>query len=209
MKKTMKVPDYSLAKSILGADFVAPQEVMKARSSIIYTDEQITALAESLPSEDVLRWCKKNGYAVIPAPPKAVSLLKIREIQSDHFYSTSGGWYADRKFARKDKTSFGWLAIKKRPIAKSTQKNWDNQNKLLSTIERVPNVAEMSWFITTYFEVCGVRLFKNRYVRTSSLDFGDYHVRIGGFISDGLQISYWDRDEPDSIIGISAARKKL
>ena len=41
-----KAPDYALAQSILGADFITPEEVMKARPSIVYTDEQILALAK-------------------------------------------------------------------------------------------------------------------------------------------------------------------
>jgi hypothetical protein len=202
-----KAPDYGLAQSILGADFITPEEVTKARGAIVYTDEQITALAESLPSEDVLKWCKDNGYAVMPAPPTAMSTLDVREIQSAHFYSKTGGWYADQKFAREDKTSFGWLLIKKTPVSNSTSKNWNEQNKLLSALEKVPNAAEMSWFITTYFEVRGVRLFEGVYVRTSSLDSGGHHVNVGLFDSGGLYVNdYWD-DHRNDYIGLSAARK--
>ena len=86
-----KAPDYGLAQSILGMDFITPEEVSRARPSIVYTDDQITALAESLPSEDMLKWCKDNGYAVMPAPPQACSLLDIREILSAHFCSKTGG----------------------------------------------------------------------------------------------------------------------
>lgn len=186
-----KAPDYGLAQSILGADFITPEEVTKARPSIVYTVEQITALAESLPSEDVLKWCKDNGYAVMPAPPTAMSTLDVREIQSTHFYSKAGGWYADQKFAREDKTSFGWLLIKKTPVSNSTSKNWSEQNKLLSALEKVPNAAEMSWFITTYFEVRGIRLFEGVYVRTSSLDSGGLRVSVGRFDSDGLVVNDW------------------
>lgn len=202
-----KAPDYGLAQSFLGADFITPEEVTKARSSIVYTAEQITALAESLPSEDVLKWCKENGYAVIPAPPTAMSLLDVREIKSTHFYSETGGWYADQKFAHEDKTSFGWLAIKKTPVSNSTSKTWNKQNKLLSALEKVPNAAEMSWFITTYFEVRGVRLFEGVYVRTSSLDSFGYRVYVGDFVSDGLYVSYYWDDNRNDNIGLSAARK--
>ena len=202
-----KAPDYKLAQSILGADFITPEEVMKARTGIVYTDEQITALAESLPSEDMLKWCKENGYAVIPAPPTAMSLLDVREIKSTHFYSETGGWYADQKFAREDKTSFGWLAIKKTPVANSTSKNWNEQSKLLSALEYVPNAAEMSWFITTYFEVRGIRLFESVYVRTSSLDSDGNRVRVGVFDSKGLFVNGWSDDYRFDDIGVSAGRK--
>jgi hypothetical protein len=204
---TAKTPDYGLAQSILGADFITPEEVTKARPSVVYTDDQITALAESLPSEDMLKWCKDNGYAVIPAPPTAMSTLDVREIQSAHFYTKTGGWYANQKFAHEDKTSFGWLAIKKTPVSNSTSKNWNEQNKLLSALEKVPNAAEMSWFITTYFEVRGVRLFENVYVRTSSLDSDGRRVYVGYFGAGGLHVDlYWD-DGRDGFLGLSAGRK--
>lgn len=202
-----KAPDYTLAQSILGTDFITPEEVAKARTSIVYTDEQITALAESLPSEDVLKWCKDNGYAVMPEPPTATSMLDVREIQSAHFYSKTGGWYSDQKFAREDKTSFGWLAIRKTPVPNSTSKTWKEQSKLLSALERVPNTAEMSWFITTYFEVRGVRLFEDIYVRTSSLDSDGDRVYLGCFGSEGLIVYYWDDDVRYAYVGVSSARK--
>lgn len=199
---------YTLAKSILDIDFITPEEVTKARIGIVYTDEQITTLAKSLPSEDVLKWCKDNGYAVMPAPPTEMSLLDVRSIKSYHFYSETGGWYANQKFAREDKTSFGWLAIKKTPVVDSTNKNWQEQEVLLSPLEYVPNAAEMSWFITTYFEVCGIRLFENVYVRTSSLSSDGRRVRIGGFISlFGLHVYRWCNSRRFDSIGVSAGRK--
>ncbi|MES2223789.1 MAG: hypothetical protein V4469_02535 [Patescibacteria group bacterium] len=206
-QRATKKSRYTLAQSILGVDFITPEEVAKARGAI-YTDEQIKALAESLPSEDMLKWCKENGYAVMPAPPQAMSLLDVRSIKSDHFYNKTGWRYADQKFAREDKTSFGWLAIKKTPVSNSASKNWDEQSKLLSALEKVPNAAEMSWFITTYFEVRGVRLFEGVYVRTSSLDSDGNHVLVGGFDSEGLGVDrYWANDRHD-VLGVSASRKQ-
>ena len=204
---SMKAPDYGLAQSILGTDLITPEEVTKARPSIVYSDEQITALAESLPSEDVLKWCKENGYAVMPAPPQACSVLDVREIQSAHFYSKTGGRYADQKFAREDKTSFGWMKIKKSPVSNSTSKTWDEQGELLSALEKVPNAAEMCWFITTYFEVRGVRLFEGVYVRTSSLASDGYRVGVGRFDARGLLVRDWFGACRLDGIGLSVARK--
>ncbi|MCC6290658.1 hypothetical protein IT398_01140 [Candidatus Nomurabacteria bacterium] len=196
-----------MAQSILGADFITPEEITKARSSIFYTDERVAALVESLPSKEVLMWCKEKGYAVIPTPPQDCSTLDIREIQFAHFHSKTGGWYSDQKFAREDKTGFGWLAIKKTPVANSTSKNWTEQNKLLLALEKVPNAAEMSWFITTYLEVRGVRLLENIYVWTSSLGSNGRRVYVGHFNVDGLLVShYWGAYRFDGI-GLSSARK--
>ncbi len=200
-------PSYDLARTILDADFITPVEVTNARPSIFYTDEQLTALAESLPPLDVLKWCKDNGHAVIPAPPSVMSMLDFREIQSAHFSLKTGGWYAGQKFAREDKTSFGWLAIKKTPVVGSTNKNWSEQNKLLSAFEKVPNVAEMSWFITTYFEVRGIRLFEGIYVRTSSLVSDSHRVYVGLFDAKGLVVNYYWDDDRRGHLGLSGGRK--
>jgi hypothetical protein len=202
-----KQPDYAIAQSILGNDFITPEEVAKTRPGIVYTDEQIATLASTLPSADMLRWCKDNGYAVMPAPPTALSLLDVRTLATGNFYSKTGGWYADQEFASKDKTTFGWLAIRKTPVPNSTNRTWSDQEKLLSGVESVPNAAEMSWFITTYFAVRGVRLFANVYVRTSSLDSDGYHVSVGYFDAGGLYVDYWHDDYRHSSIGVSSARK--
>lgn len=205
--KTSVKDNYKIAKKILGVDFITTEEVMKARPSIVYTDEQITALSGNLPSEDVLKWCKGNGYAVIPTPPTAMSTLDVQEIKSAHFYSKKGRWYDDQNFAHEDKTSFGWLSIKKTQIFNSTNKNWNEQIKLLSEHEKVPNTGEMTWFITTYFEILGVRLFEGVYVRTSSLDSVGGRVIVGHFDSDGLVVgNYWVVNRCDNL-GLSAARK--
>ncbi|MEK7578956.1 MAG: hypothetical protein AAB460_00255 [Patescibacteria group bacterium] len=202
-----KLPDYILAQSILGADFITPEEIMATRRGVAYTNDEIATLAASIPSADMLRWCKDNGYAVMPAPPTAMSLLDVRQLVTNHFYSKTGGWYADQEFASKDKTSFGWLAIRKTPVPNSTNRTWSEQEKLLSGVESVPNAAEMSWFITMYFEVRGIRLFANVYVRTSSLDSGGDRVLVGGFGAKGLYVYSWDDYYRHSYIGVSSARK--
>ncbi|MFA7662823.1 MAG: hypothetical protein WCX88_02800, partial [Patescibacteria group bacterium] len=136
-----------------------------------------------------------------------MSMFDVWNIGSVHFCSNN--WYVNYDFARKEKTSFGWLLIKKVPVSKSTSKNWSFQEDLLSKLERVPSAAEISWFITTYFDVRGVRLFKRACVRTSSRDSKDCHVIIGEFKSDGLCVySYEDWDESNDL-GLSATRKRL
>lgn len=204
-----KQPDYTLARSILGDDFVTPEEIAKARPDVTYTAEQIAQLSDSIPSADVLKWCKDNGYAVVAGTPSPMSLLDVRSAKSGHFYSKTEGWYADakQKFSRADKVSLGWLMIRKTPVPNSTNKNWDEQSALLAKVEYVPNAAEMSWFITVFYDVRGVRLFEGVYVRTSSLDSGGDRVDVGGFGAKGLSVSnrwYYGRG---SGLGVASARK--
>ena len=203
-----KQPDYTLAQSVLGTDFITPEEIAKARG-VVYSPEQIESLANTIPPEDTLRWCRDNGYAIMAAPPTAMSLLDVRSLHAGHFYSKEGGWYSKdpEKFSRDDKTTSGWLAIRKDIVPKSTSKNWNEQQALLSGVEYVPNAAEMSWFVTTYFEVRGIRLLERIYVRTSSLDSDGHRVNVGDFDAKGLDVySYWG-DLRNGPLGLASARK--
>lgn len=203
--------NYARAQIILGSDFITPEEVMRYRT-VVYTNEQISALVESLSSFVVLDWCRNNGYALIPYPPTKLSLLDVRELKPENFFLKSGGWYANHKnmffpFSLKVMPSSGWLMIRKVPVPNSTLCNWGEQLPLLSALERVPSSAEMAWFITTYFEVRGVRLFRNTCVRTSSFDSQNGRVHIGYFNAEGLYITGISYDYRYSDTGLASARK--
>src|ERR1043166_3828826 len=124
-------PEYFLVRPALEADFITPEEINKAYPDVVYADAQIAHLVRSLPSIGELKWRKQFGYAEMPAPPKAMSLLDIRANNVNDFYSRSGGWYAGRRFASDDETSPGWLAIKKTPVVNSFNREWDSQKRLL------------------------------------------------------------------------------
>lgn len=201
-----KQPDYALAQSILGVDFVTPEDIMKA-SAVVYNKKQLVALHAAIPPEDVLRWCKENNFVVIAAPPNPINLLNVRTLDNSLFYSKTGGWYSEQKFASENKTGSGWLMIRKDPVPKSTSKNWDEQNKLISGVERVPNSAEVSWLVTIYFKVRGIRLLENIYVRCSDLDSDGGRVDVGNFDARGLSVSdNWD-DGRRGNLGLASARK--
>lgn len=68
-------PEYALARSILGTDLITPEEVTRVRINVVYSPEETQTLVESVPPKTVLEWCKKNDYAVIPAPSRQSWLL--------------------------------------------------------------------------------------------------------------------------------------
>lgn len=207
-KLSVKVADYKVARSILGNDFISPEEVAKARK-LTYNDEQIEFLTETMPSAEVLKWCKDNGYAVVAGPPESTVLLRIRDLKSSLFARESGGWFAEKteKWAFEEKVSAKWLAMKKTCFPRSTDKTWDEQQRMLSDVERVPNAAEVAWFLTTYAEVRNKRLMDNVYTRTSDVASGRNRVIVGDFGGDGLSVDYYWGDRRDSSVGVSAARK--
>lgn len=210
------VPSYDLAQSILGVDFITPEEATKIYPNVVYSDEQIAALAGSLPSEEVLRWCNSNDCAVMPAPPTTMSILDMRDMHIDlrddrqiaqfkESYSEKEAWSFNQKFIREDRTSPGWLMIKKTPVTDSTAKTWGEQNKILSELEVVPNAADMYWFITTYYRVRGVRLFEKTYARTSSLNSEGNAIHVGTF--DIMGVFFYSDDSSVYCLGLAAARK--
>lgn len=200
---------YCQARQILGDNFLTPTEVAMARQGVIYTPEQSIILAESLPSREVLQWCEHHQYGAMPAPYKRLSTIEVRDLHPDQFYEPTDGWFAGERFAHQDQTSPGWLLVKTVPVLSSLKRSWTEQTPLLSKHESVPNAAEMNWFITTYFAVRGIRLFKEFFVRTSSLDTRGQSVGVGNYDKDGLSINYFGNDSACYYLGLAAYRPSI
>jgi len=203
------VNGYNLARTILSKDFIAPEEIAIARK-LIYSDKVLRHFAETLPSKEALQWLRDNGFTLIAGTPSPLSLLEIRRINPRLFYSKSGGWYAEekQKFSRNDKVTAEWLMLRKSIVPNSTKMIWGGQQKLLTKVEYVPNVAEAAWGETTYKEVRGAWLFPNIYARTSSVFSNGCCVSFGDSSLDGVHVSnYWD-DVRDDNLGLASARKR-
>ncbi len=206
---TAKLPDYELARTILGKDFVSPEEVAESQRGVVYTSSQLSWFGDNLPTREVLEWCRDNGYILVAGPPKALSLLEIRELNRDYFYSKESGWYAEgqQKFSRDDQVLAQWVMLRKGPVPNSTSRTWDEQQSLLSGLEIVPNAAEVVWGITTYKAVRNVYLLGGVYARTSSLDAVGGRVYVGHFVADGLVVNDWSDGLRSSCVGLASARK--
>ena len=206
---SMKAPDYELVRTILGKDFISPEDVMNSRKGITYTDEQLAQFGETVPAQEILEWCHDNNFMLVAGPNRPMSLLEIRTMKNGYFYSKEGGWYAEQKqkFSQSDKVETKWYMIRKDIVPESTSKNWDEQHALISEIETTPNAPEFVWAITTYKAVRGTYLFGGIYARTSSLDSDGPHVSVGSFDDKGLGVgSGWDSVR-GSNLGLSVARK--
>ena len=202
------------ARTILGRDFISPEDIMKSCKGVVYTDEQLSQFHDTTPSQEVLEWCRDNGYILIAGPNRPMSLLEIRSLKnnyfpkSDHIYSQEDGcWYEDEGFARNDKVETGWIMVLKEPVPQSTSMKWNEQQGLLSETEVTPNVAEVAWCLTTYKAVRNTYLLPTVYVRTSSIDSNSYRVDIGYFTAKGLDLLNCSDDRNLENLGLSAARK--
>lgn len=196
-----------LAFRILGYNIVCPADIT-VTMGLVYTREQLQHFADTFPSEAVLRELRANNFALVAGPPKPMSLLEVRDADfSCWFYTKTEGWYSNaiEKFAVNDKAPTGWLAIRKEPVSNSRNRNWNEQLSLISDNERVPNAGEMSWFLTIFFNVRGVRLFEFLCVRTSSVDSGVHRVHVGSFDKNGLRVHGFSDDIGHSCAGLASA----
>lgn len=216
---TSKLTDYTLARSILGADFISAEEIAAARC-LDYTEYQLIELGRKLPDQEALEWCRDNGMILVAGPPSAMTILDMRAIHADFFYSKGEhqndiGWYDDvnEEFARTDKVEeLIWIAFHKEPVKGSLNKTWPDQWTLVVEPMMVLNAAEATWALTTYRAVRDTYLLNDLCVRTSSLAnlslvLGDHRVIVGGFDTQGLRICFcWDGNRADTL-GMSFGRK--
>lgn len=194
------------ARNILGKDIIFPDEIVKA-NGLFYTDASLDHLANTIPPENILRWCKANNYAVVAGPPWPMGLVHVFRLRPDLFLDKTEELYTADAPSFNDIAETRWLAIRKEPIPGSVGSNWSRQISLISQDEQVPNVGEVSWFTTTFYKVRGVRLFAQNNVRTSSviISNGRYYC-VGNFGEDGLWVSHFDCSEYPKV-GIAASRR--
>lgn len=211
---TSRLPDYTEARSILGKDFISADQTATARG-LTYTEDQLIALGKSLPDKATLEAIRDAGMFLLTGPPTAMSMLDIRALHADYFYSKGPdqddeGWYDDasEKFSRNDKIeALGWLALRKEPVANSFGKDWSEQSELVVEPMVVPNVAEAVWGLTTYKAVWDIYLLPNHYVRTSSCDSDGARVYVGNFDGGDIGVNDYLYSYRHSFLGVASARK--
>lgn len=201
--------NYDLARTILGKDFISPDEIALARQ-LTYSDDLLQHFAETLPSEEVLQCLRENGFVLMAGTPSPMSLLEVRNLNAQLFYTKNGGWYAEPKqnFSRENKVTAEWLMLRKGIVPNSTRKTWDEQQELLSEVEYVPNAPEATWGITTFKEVRDIWLLPDIYARTSSVGSGGIHVSVGASADDGVDVDYFWDDRRSDRLGLWSARKR-
>lgn len=200
---------YDDARSILGNDFISPEE-MSAAYDIIYTEDQLKNFGDTLPDKKTLRWYLAHNYMLVAGPPMELNLLQVRKLDNNLFDLKTKGWYAesDQKFAQNNKVTAGeWLAIRKGAAPNSFSKTWSRQQHLITEDEYVPNIPTVSYAVTAYFKVRGIYLLCDKYVRTSSISADFNPVIVGRFGEDGLRVYDCWEGEHSGGIGVASARK--
>ena len=201
-KKTKKT--YNVAQQILGDDIIFTEEIAKARG-LSYGNAELKHFVKTMSSEEVLRWCKAHGCIVMAGPPSPIGLLGVRSISQDLFRLNceDDNWYEKDPFSEDDEVKAEWLVVRKSDTCYSR----DSESVILKR-ERVPNAAEVSWFLTTYYKVRGGRFFE-RYGSATTCSYssrGDRVIIKDDYISKSSIIMIEEAEIHD-IIGVLALLK--
>ncbi|MDD3102304.1 MAG: hypothetical protein PHE59_04135 [Patescibacteria group bacterium] len=174
------------------------------------TIQQLAAL-EVIPfSDDTINACKKDYILVANF---GLSIFDIRNKVGDKLFSEIPGahpmdnWYLKQKFTG-EIGQVGWILIRKTEVPESRNKDWKEQQRLLSKDEYVPTAQEMTYAIIGHFLNSCERLFEYDYVRCTDFISKISGVYIGNFTTPGLRIlkTMWDHRYIE--IGVAAARKQ-
>ncbi len=188
-------------REILQDDIIFADEIAEERG-ILYTDAQLKHFADTMPRKDTVRFCKDMGYVVMPGPPKRINFSEIVSIKS----LKTSAWSDSSVFSNNNKAMTKWFIIRKHFTTASVDKNWKEQQILLEN-KRVPNIAEVIWFIATFYEIRGICLFEQIYVRTSSVSQKGFHFCIGRFNGEKIFVENCSDFERSYFVGIADALK--
>ena len=170
-------------RAIMGANFFGVEEAIR-HFGVNPSRQQLAYLTEVPFTEPVLEAHKDTHILVAVFP---LSILGIRGLFKDQPLFYEQDWYNKEAFA-KDKGKVSWRLIRKTPVADSTDKTWDEQQKLLSPDEETPQAQVMVYTIIGHFKATGEHLFGNVYVRCSNIDSDGLRVSVGYFDHGGLRI---------------------
>ncbi len=211
-EKTKNSLDQKLKRRIMGRNFFGIEEAIKY-FGIKPTKEQISALAKIPFTEAELYEVRKTHLLVAVFP---LSVWKMRGTYPDTDFKPFSApyinnWYGKEPFAN-ECGEVSWQLIRTTPVAESTLKTWDEQQKLLDNNEKTPTVRTMVYAIIGHRLMTGIWLFKRIRVRCSDVDSKGYHVDIYSGCLDrlcpgGIEINHSSNDICDQHIGLAVSRK--
>ncbi len=129
-----------------------------------------------------------------------VELRKQFDIGSSGFYDNS--WWLKEKFAEEHPPKGKYEIDLREDLVNLTF--YEQKEKLDKGFD-VIHPAILAEAILTHYQKTKERLTEKLWFRTSSVASG-YHVSIGDFDADGLNVYYWVAYRNDNV-GVSAARK--
>lgn len=183
--------EISVAKKIMGNNFIGPDELAKIQSSfpVLIPDD----IPEIEFSEQELAECRDTHVLILCvelfADGKPINIIEIKNIiEKDErvcFYNQD--WYLKERFVKKE-LSKKWCLISKNILGQSRGMVPDNSSRLFKAIE-------LTYTFFVYFFVSeGNILWKNDYVWCSDIDDKGDQIYVGRYVdasglnADGFEI---------------------
>ena len=178
------------ARVIMGKNFFGIPEAMK-HFGVNPTKRQLAMLSEIPFTPEELMVCK-DTHILVAVFPLSICDIRRKVANNSKPLFHKQDWYDNQAFAN-DKGEISWQLISKTQVANSTDKNWDEQNSLVTKDEEVPTAQVVVYSIIGHYLNTGERLFEDVYVNTSSINSEDGLVFVGFFINNVLHIgdSWW------------------
>lgn len=195
-----ETPSQARARQIMGQNFHGPDQVMK-RFGVWYTEAQLLQLADTLPSEEVLRACKDTHILVAGYP---LTGLEIHKRMKQNAYEQD--WYENEDFARKTKVRLRWLLLRKTDVPNSRSKAYRKQTALLDSQEETSIFCEVLFGMNLHFAETGERLHETYCVRCQDVISNGDRVYVGHFGQSGWYVDDGGDGDRNSDIGLASSR---
>ncbi len=120
------------------------------------------------------------------------------------FYKYSPDWYATENFA-KEQLKAGYALPTKEVLPGSTNRTWDDQEKLFEPGEHRREANEAVWDTLLHYAATGRKNLERIWDRTNGrTSYGD--AVYVAFRSDGLRVGYWFPGRPRPNLGVCSSR---
>ena len=188
-----------ILREVLNYDIIFPDEVFPFLDSSLYSKYL------ELPHRDFFPFINGaicGNFALIPTSPSPISLFDHCSIGNNALTSPFFPWedasdenekwkYYGERFVCEDKTSPSWLIMSKGIIPGSDTENynWDNRCYFQGAVKnaRLPNIAELVWFILAYRLITGKRILVSSFCKTSSFCNDGFRVVAGVSVKSDLE----------------------
>jgi hypothetical protein len=169
---------------------------------------QLAALERIPFSEEILYSCK-NTHLLVAVFPLSLSDLWDSFKFQEGIFARQHPWFTEKNFGT-DRGVVGWRLIRKTPVEGSIQKEWDDQQKLLSKDEVVPSTRIVVYAMIAHFKMTGERLFQHLQVRCADKETRravTYTTIVGYFDSFGIRVAVESISYSHLKIGLASAVK--
>ena len=194
---TLAGPSFATAREIMGKNFIGIPEVERDFGAISPADR--SALQHIPFSKETLRACAATHVLV-------ADVGSFIDFNLSFFMST--GLLPGEKFAEQTVLT-SWRLIRKTPVDRSLSNTWKEQQALINpALDEIPSERQLVYMMILYHYATGEWLFKNIFVRTSSVVLSDgFHAVVGFPDNGGPNVYYWRDDDRNIGVWVASARK--